>query len=149
LSQHEVGNRVVAAPTILRSVAEKEAALERERDRALHARAERHAHDGVFVSENDEAWERLKPQALQPDGLGEYARENVLDGSNLTFGIELEVEGMNGNEIARVLYRAGLSRHAGVSAQSCQGRNSSRSQQRRSCTQPLRLRQKRASMRMW
>jgi hypothetical protein len=109
--QHEVQNRVVVAPTILHAVVDDEAALDRERDRALYAWAERHAHDGVFVSENDETWERLKQQAMQPDGLGEYERENVLDGSNLTFGIELEVEGVSGDDIARALYRSGLSRH--------------------------------------
>ncbi|MCL6548858.1 MAG: amidoligase family protein [Alicyclobacillus sp.] len=105
----QIENRVTSAPTILNHIVEQEAGWDRERDRALYAWAEQHSHDGVFVSEDDRAWEALRASAANAEGLGPYERDTVLDHSGLTFGIELEVEGVYGSDVARALKRAGLS----------------------------------------
>ncbi|SFV06165.1 amidoligase family protein [Alicyclobacillus macrosporangiidus] len=102
-------NRITAVPTIIGSTVDREAAWENERDRNLYVWQERHAHDGVFVSESDEAWVTLRDAVARDGGLGEYETEHVLDGVDTTFGIELEVEGVRGDDVALALHRAGLS----------------------------------------
>lgn len=102
--------RIVQVPSVLQFSLSQEASTDEERDRNLEVWSARHAHDGVFLSENDGAWIRLREEAQ--DGMGEYERENVLDGIDNTFGIELEVEGVNGDTLAQALRAAGLSEHS-------------------------------------
>lgn len=101
-------NRVVASPSIVIPITDQEAAWDRERDRALYEWAERHAHDGVFMSEDDKVWTAFLDEMSTLDSLGVYERVTALDGSTLTFGIELEVEGVHGEDIARALKQSGL-----------------------------------------
>ena len=107
----ETANRVTAAPTILTHITDAEAAWDNERDRVLHVWHERHQHDGVFLSQDDARWREFRASAATLEGLGAYETEHVLDGSGLTFGIELEVDDVDGDRIARDLYEAGLSSH--------------------------------------
>lgn len=100
-------NRVSQIPTIIIRNASSEDAWETNRDRNILIWQEQHKHDGIFVSENDEAWKDLKLEAAVD--YGEYETENALDGIDNTFGIELETEGGDYEKIGRELYRAGLS----------------------------------------
>ncbi|ACV58231.1 amidoligase family protein [Alicyclobacillus acidocaldarius] len=105
----ETANRVSVAPTVLTHITDAEVAWDNERDRALYVWHERHRHDGVYMSQDDAKWQTFREQARTLEGLGEYETENVLDGSDLTFGIELEVENIYGDALARELYAYGFS----------------------------------------
>ena len=105
----ETTSRVSAAPTILTHIVDGEVAWDHERDRALYAWHELHRHDGVYMSRDDARWQAFRDHARTLEGLGAYETEHVLDGSGLTFGIELEVENVNREELARELYAYGFS----------------------------------------
>ncbi|MHB8156814.1 MAG: amidoligase family protein [Desulfocucumaceae bacterium] len=63
--------------------------------------------DGLYLSRDEEAFESL--QELARDGSNiEYEYENVLGGSENTFGIEIEFTGADINTVARELHAAGL-----------------------------------------
>jgi len=64
--------------------------------------------DGVYISENNEAWRELLEEAR---GEWEYKYENVLGGTGNSFGIEIEFElpyHVNRSEVATALFEAGL-----------------------------------------
>lgn len=60
--------------------------------------------DNFFYLDNEEEFERNLRNGINV----EYEYENVLNGSDITFGVELEFVGGNANAIARELYREGI-----------------------------------------
>lgn len=65
--------------------------------------------DGYFYADHPEEFEN-KLRRLANESLP-YEYENVLNGSNITFGIELEFVDGNSDAIARELYREGICSH--------------------------------------
>lgn len=63
--------------------------------------------DGVLLSRDDAAFESLYNMVRDPSNI-DYQYENVLGGSQNTFGIEIEFVGANLNSVARDLHAAGL-----------------------------------------
>ncbi|MFX4302359.1 amidoligase family protein [Alicyclobacillus tolerans] len=98
-----VGHRVEGAPMLMQRIVNEEMAVEQERDTALQQWHERHQHDGILMSENDAAWQDLKARAMS--GAGSFETEQVLDGSDTTFGFELEVEFADRGAFQRTLQR--------------------------------------------
>jgi hypothetical protein len=83
-------NRIEGAPTLIRWIVEEEMSIDMERDAALHTWHERHQHDGVLMSQDDTAFANLL-ERVRSD-IGGFETNDVLDGSDHTFGIELELE---------------------------------------------------------
>lgn len=66
------------------------------------------AFDGIYLSQDDDAWEEIKEIATQD---WEYRYENVLGGTGNSFGVELEFEmpnSVSGRDVAHILYEAGI-----------------------------------------
>lgn len=63
--------------------------------------------DGVFLTRDEEAFNNLYELARDGSNV-EYQYENVLGGSENTFGIEIEFTGADLNTVARELHAAGL-----------------------------------------
>lgn len=64
--------------------------------------------DGIYMSENEEAWQDLQERARSE---WEYQYEGALGGTGNSFGIEIEFEfprNVSHNDIAQALYNAGI-----------------------------------------
>lgn len=62
---------------------------EAQREGVLNIWRQNRAFDGVYISRDEQAWQTLKEKAVQD---WEYQYENVLGGTGVSFGVELEVE---------------------------------------------------------
>jgi hypothetical protein len=62
--------------------------------------------DGFFYTENDDEFENVLERAVNESI--EYEYENVLNGNDITFGLEIEFSGGNADAIARELYNLGI-----------------------------------------
>lgn len=86
--------------------------LRQEREGRWRRYIEENSEDLPSMVADDEAFEELMEVARSlEDGLPEYQTENVLGGSDITWGVEIECEGSNGNfgnRVARRLYDEGL-----------------------------------------
>ncbi|OPX87476.1 MAG: putative amidoligase enzyme [Pelotomaculum sp. PtaB.Bin104] len=82
---------------------------ERERQERLARWEEyqRQHDDGTFLTRDDEAFNNLYEMASDSSNI-EYQYENVLGGSENTFGIEIEFTGADLNAVARDMHAAGL-----------------------------------------
>ncbi|MFC5401783.1 amidoligase family protein [Cohnella soli] len=81
---------------------------EEAREGVLNVWRENRAFDGVYMSEDDEAWQQLQEQA---QGDWEYQYENVLGGTGNSFGMEIEFElprNVSYDHVAQALYRADI-----------------------------------------
>lgn len=81
--------------------------LQRQERLARWEEYQRQHDDGIHLSRNDEAFNALYELARDESNI-EYQYENVLGGSENTFGIEIEFIGADINVVARELHAAGL-----------------------------------------
>lgn len=76
------------------------------RESVLNIWRENRAFDGIYMSEDDQAWNDLRQEAMQE---WNYRYENVLGGTGNSFGVELEFEfplHISKEHVSRVLYEA-------------------------------------------
>jgi len=81
---------------------------EQEREQVLNIWRENRGFDGIYMSENDEAWRELYERAGED---WDYRYENVLGGTGNSFGIELEFEmpsNVSKADVANALYQADI-----------------------------------------
>lgn len=117
-----IGGGVAAAPTVRHEETAAPAAAEARSEEAAQVVAARsdedrladeararweelQRHDDTSL-EDDETFRRLYDTALRGEVV--YERENVLGGTGVTFGVEIEFVGGDANAIARDLHAAGL-----------------------------------------
>ncbi|MFD2328839.1 amidoligase family protein [Cohnella sp. GCM10020058] len=81
---------------------------EEAREGVLNEWRRNRAFDGIFISQNDEAWRDLQQRAR---GEWDYQYENVLGGTGNTFGMEIEFEfprDVSRRDVTKALYEAGI-----------------------------------------
>jgi predicted nucleic acid-binding Zn finger protein/uncharacterized protein YggL (DUF469 family) len=89
-------------------------AEEEAREGVLNVWRENRAFDGIYISEDEEAWRQLQEQA-RGDWIYQY--ENVLGGTGNSFGFEIEFElpdGVSKDEVADALNRADILERANI-----------------------------------
>lgn len=81
---------------------------EQQRESVLDSWRQSRAFDGIYMSEDDQAWQNLYERANHQ---WDYRYENVLGGTGNSFGVELEFEMPNyvsREQVAEALYRADI-----------------------------------------